>query len=85
LSKTTHSNNAAVSLHWKDNSSNETGFTIERSTDGSSWGAVITVGVGVTSYTDTGRTAGQLYYYRVKAINANGSSTYSNTSTATSG
>lgn len=74
---------SAISLSWTDNSSDETGFKVERSTDGSTWSQIATVGAGVTSYTDTGLAGGTLYYYRVRAYNDNGNSAYSNTANAT--
>ena len=42
-----------IDLAWTDNSSNETGFAIERSTDNASWLQVATLGAGATSYSDT--------------------------------
>lgn len=71
-----------VTISWADNSSNETGFKIERSTNGTTFTQVTTVGAGVTSYTNTGLTSGTTYYYRVRATNANGDSAYSNTASA---
>jgi titin len=72
-----------INLAWSDLSSNEDGFKIERSTDASIYVQVATVGINVTSYADTGRNAGTTYYYRVRAYNAGGNSTYSNVSWAT--
>ncbi|MBC7782642.1 MAG: S8 family serine peptidase [Burkholderiales bacterium] len=68
-------------LSWADRSSNETGFVIERSTS-STFATIdktLTAGPGSTRYNDWGLTAGQAYYYRVKAINGAESSTWSNT------
>lgn len=55
-----------VQLDWNDNSSDETGFEIEVSNDGSSWTPVTTVGVGVTTY-NHGPLGSGTYYYRVRA------------------
>jgi hypothetical protein len=71
-------------VSWQDTSSNETGFRIERSANGSSgWAEIATVGANVTSYQNTGLAASTAYYYRVRAYNANGNSAYSNTANAT--
>ena len=66
-----------VSLTWVDNSTNETGFAIERQTNGGAFGALATVGTNVTSYTNATVTAGNTYTYRVRAVNAAGTSGYS--------
>ncbi|MBN1671106.1 MAG: fibronectin type III domain-containing protein, partial [Kiritimatiellae bacterium] len=73
----------AVTLTWQDNSSNETAFKIDRSTDGSTWSRIKETGSNVTTYTDSGLAAGQKYYYRVKASNSVGDSGYSNVASAT--
>jgi len=72
-----------INLAWTDNSSNETLFKIERSTDGTNFGQIATVGSNVTSYSNTGLIASTLYSYRVRANNAAGNSAYSNTAGAT--
>ncbi|HWB54638.1 MAG TPA: fibronectin type III domain-containing protein, partial [Tepidisphaeraceae bacterium] len=41
----------AISLHWKDNSNRESGYKIERSTDGKNFSQINTVGANTTSYT----------------------------------
>jgi hypothetical protein len=68
-----------INLAWTDNSTTETGILIERSTDNITFAQVASVGGAVTSYSDTGLTAGTDYYYRVRASNAAGNSAYSNT------
>jgi hypothetical protein len=68
---------AGVNLAWRC-SSFEDGFKIERSTDGVVFNQVATTGPTVTSYQDTGLTAGTAYYYRVRASNSAGDSVYSN-------
>jgi len=71
-----------VVLTWVDNSGNETGFRIERSTDGQTFTEIGTVGANVTTFTNTGVNAskGARLYYRVRAYNNGGNSGYSNTS-----
>ncbi|NOT05961.1 MAG: CSLREA domain-containing protein [Anaerolineales bacterium] len=73
-----------IDLLWMDKSTHEVSFRIERSTDGSSdWAEIDSVGAGVTTYSDTSLICGTNRFYRVKVRNADGDSTYSNTSSAT--
>ncbi len=74
----------SISLAWTDNSSNETGFSIERSlSSGSGFAVVATTTANAVAYTNTGLTAGILYYYRVKAVNSGGISAYTSEANAT--
>lgn len=57
-----------VELSWTDNISDETGFLIERSTDGSTFSELIDVSAGVISYTDTELEPETAYYYRVRTV-----------------
>ncbi|MEQ9405584.1 MAG: LamG-like jellyroll fold domain-containing protein [Cyclobacteriaceae bacterium] len=68
-----------IDLTWTDNSTNETGFTIERS-DGnnSSFSTLNSVAANVTSYSDNSVTAGNGYFYRVIANGSSGDSNPSN-------
>jgi titin len=67
-----------INLSWTDNSSNETGFEIYRG------GSLITTtAANATSYSNIGLTCNTSYSYYVKAINAGGSSSASNTASAT--
>ncbi|MEN9503119.1 MAG: hypothetical protein RI964_2404, partial [Pseudomonadota bacterium] len=66
-----------VSLSWNDNSSDETGFKLERKLISGAWGTVATLGANARSYSDTGLAANTGYVYRVYAYNANGNSGYS--------
>ena len=74
-----------ISLAWQDNSGNEDGFRIERCAGAgcTTFGEIATVGANVTAYANPGLTAGTGYSYRVRAHNAIGNSSYSNTATAT--
>lgn len=68
-------NDKQITLRWKDNSDNETGFTIERSTDGKrTWQPHKTVDRNTTSYDDSGLNASTEYCYRVYAYNTAGNS-----------
>ena len=69
-----------VRLRWSDNSTNEQGFEVERSTSSSGgFVRVAAVGANATSYTDRTVQRKQTYYYRVRAVNGVGGSAYSNT------
>lgn len=84
LTATASSTDGQIDLAFVDNSSNETGFEIERSNDGSTgWTLINTNAANDTTYTDTGLSEHVTRYYRVRAINADGSSGYSNTASAT--
>ena len=72
-----------IALSWTDNSNNESGFQIQRSSDGVTFRLIAAVGANVTTYTDSGRTAGTTYYYRVRAYNSAGYSAPSNVASAT--
>jgi titin len=71
-----------INLSWTDNSTDETKFEIERSTDNVSFTKIAEVGADVTTYQNTKLTGKTTYYYRVRACNANGCSAYSNTASA---
>ncbi|MFN3647933.1 MAG: metallophosphoesterase [Armatimonadota bacterium] len=72
-----------IRLTWSDTSATESGFKIERSTDGVSFEQVKTTEADVTLYTNTELTGGATYTYRVRAFNDAGNSRYSNTVSAT--
>lgn len=69
---------AQLSLSWKDNSDNESGFEVERSSDGVSFSALDSVGADVTAFVDTSVLPGLPYHYRVRAFNEFGYSGYTN-------
>ena len=70
---------SSVTVRWADNSSDETGFRLERSTNGVDFLEIATMGAGTTSYSNSGLAAQTTYYYRVRAYNGSGNSGYSNT------
>jgi len=74
-----------VLLTWTDKAKNESGFVVERSDNGGAYAVVATPGVKTTSYTDAAVSAGNTYTYRVMAVNAGGSSAYSNEASVTIG
>jgi hypothetical protein len=70
---------ASLSLNWADNSSNETGFTIERKTGtNGTFAQITTVGANVRSYIDSTLANSTTYCYRVRAYNSSANSAYSN-------
>lgn len=71
-----------INLTWTDNSTDETGFIIERRTSTGSYVEIATVGANVTSYSNTGLKESTTYYYRVRAYNSAGYSDYSNEASA---
>ncbi len=66
-----------VYLSWQDNSPDETGFEIERSTSPES-GFTQIANVPGPTHVDAGLTPSTLFYYRVRAVNDGGASDYSN-------
>ena len=74
-----NASSSKVLLTWKINSTTETGFYIERSTDQAIWSVVTTTDAGVGTYEDTGLTADSTYYYRISAVGADGNSQPSST------
>jgi len=84
LSATTASS-SQINLSWTDNSSNETGFKIDRATDSGLTANLVTstVGANVRTYQATGLTASTTYYFRVRATNTNGNSANTATASAT--
>ena len=68
-----------INLSWTDNSTNETGFKIERKTVTGTYAIVGTTATDVTTFNDTGLTPATTYTYRVYSNNAVGNSlNYSN-------
>jgi hypothetical protein len=81
----TAASSSQVNLSWTDNSTNETGFKIERCQGAgcTTFTQIATVAAGATTYSNTGLTASTTYQYRVRASNSGGDSAYSNTANAT--
>jgi hypothetical protein len=69
-----------ATLSWTDNSTNETGFYIERAPSGSStFTRIATVAADVKTFQDHPSRGN--YVYRLQAFNATTTSAYSNTTT----
>ena len=64
----------AINLSWIDNSTNETGFKIERKTSGGDYTLIGTTDADKTTFADSGLSLGVTYTYRVYAYNAVGKS-----------
>ena len=80
----TAASSSRINLTWQDNSSDETGFLIERKTGaGGIWAQIGTAAANATSYIDNGLAGNTTYYYRVEATGAGGASCYSNEASAT--
>jgi len=80
-----------VILNWTDNqgdsiTASETLFQIQRKAgevcDGNGWTSVTNTATNVTSYNNTGLATGTTYSWRVRAVNAAGSSSYTTCATA---
>lgn len=72
-----------LTVSWSDNSDNESGFKIERSLNGSSFSQIAVVGTNVESYDDQGLEPSTTYWYRVRAYNSMGNSSFSNVASGT--
>jgi hypothetical protein len=70
----------AIYLSWQDNADDETSYVVERSTDGAGgpWHVRATLAANSADYLDEGLEDGVTYWYRVAAVNAAGSSGFSN-------
>lgn len=68
----------SMGLNWKDNSNNETGFTIERKAEDGAFTILTTTAANVTSFFDDTVTYDCQYTYRVCANGTLGKSAYSN-------
>ncbi|MDB6024437.1 MAG: Fibronectin type domain protein, partial [Verrucomicrobiales bacterium] len=74
--------NSQIDLSWHDNSTNETGFAIFRSTvNGGPYTGIATVGRNVTTFSNTNLAVGPTYYYVVRSTNYLGASPNSNQAT----
>ena len=73
-----------IDLIWADNSTNESGFKIERCAGAgcTNFAQIATVAANVTGFSNTGLITSKSYSYRVRAYNGSGDSAYSNVTTA---
>ncbi|WP_343674955.1 fibronectin type III domain-containing protein [Chitinophaga sp.] len=78
----TATSKTSINVKWQDNSTNETGFQVYRSTDNSTFTLLATVGNNVNSYSDAGLGTDTRYYYKIRAIKDTTKSEYTNTASA---
>jgi hypothetical protein len=75
----TPASSSQINLSWTDQSTNETGFQVERKTGaGGTYAQIATAAANTTTYSDNGLAEGTTYFYRVRAVNATDNSAYSN-------
>ena len=73
-----------INLAWTDNSSDETGFLVERSlASGGPFTQITATAANATSFSNGGLAASTQYFYRVRATNAGNNSAYSSEANAT--
>jgi len=74
-----------INLAWNDNSTNESGFIIERCAGSSctNFVEVARVKAGTKTFSNAGLSAATAYRFRVRAYNGGGYSFYTNTGAAT--
>ena len=63
-----------IGIQWQDNSTNETGFEIQRSSSGSNgaYSVISTVAANSVAYEDVALTAATEYCYRIRAVRVTG-------------
>jgi hypothetical protein len=80
----TAASSTTITAGWADNSNNEQGFKVWRSTSaGGVYTQVATVGPGVTSVGVGGLTASTTYYFKIQSYNAFGDSAFTSVASAT--
>jgi hypothetical protein len=78
-------NSNTVELRWKDNSTDEIGFKVERSLDGVNFKQIALLLKNAQRFTNSGLPAGKTVYYRIRSYNAVEMSGYSNVASITPG
>jgi hypothetical protein len=72
-----------IALMWAAGSTNQLGYSVERSTDGVNFTEVFTAPADATGVNNSGLILGLTYFYRVRATNSIGASDYSNIASIT--
>ena len=70
---------SGINLAWVDNSTNELGFYLYESLNGSSFSIIEVLGIGATTASVKGLTQDKNYWYRVQAFATGSTSAFSNT------
>ena len=73
---------SAMTVNWSDNSADESGFKVERSSDGVNFTQIASLPANSSSYRDDNLAPDTLYSYRARSWNSIGNSGYSNIATA---
>ena len=81
--KATAASPTLVELKWLDTVAGETGFKIERSTDGINFAQIGVAPAGATGYADATVVGNKQYWYRARSYNAAGDSRASSVATVT--
>ncbi|HXB56240.1 MAG TPA: fibronectin type III domain-containing protein, partial [Vicinamibacteria bacterium] len=71
-----------INLSWANTSTTQTGVKVERSIDNATFTQITVAGATAVSYSDIGLSASTTYFYRARATNAAGDSSYSTTASA---
>ncbi|MGV6828553.1 MAG: fibronectin type III domain-containing protein [Flavobacteriales bacterium] len=80
----TSQSSSQIDIQWTDNSNNEDNFKLMKSLTGTgSWSLVANLPANSTSFSDTGLPENTTYFYKVRARNASGKSSWSNKDSAT--
>ena len=80
----TAASSTQINLSWTDTASDHTGFKLERKTgSGGTYAQIATPAASASSYSDSALSASTQYYYRIRAANSVGDSSYSNEANAT--
>ena len=72
-----------IDLAWTDNAASETGYKVERSTNGTTFTLLATLGPNATAYSNVNLAASTQFWYRVLATDGYNDSAPSNVATAT--
>ena len=72
-----------INLLWEPGSATQTGYRIERSTNGSAFSPLASSSAAAAAYADSGLAPGRTYYYRVAATNYQGASGFCTPADAT--